>query len=143
MKYVAHKNDGKGLIQSPVILIAEPLDKTLEELIAEIPEGLNPIIVSEEDLPTREYARSWQIQNGVLSVNMVSARDAFRNRLRGFRASKLAELDVEFQRALETGADTTDIVARKQYWRDITDLPAIDTADSTDALDALWAEITA
>jgi hypothetical protein len=32
---------------------------------------------------------------------------------------KLQDLDVQFQRALETGADTTDIVAQKQLLRDL------------------------
>lgn len=141
MKCIAHKNDGSGLITAPVILIAESALTPIEEQLASIPKELDPVVVLEEDLPTREYVRSWQLIDGVVSVNMVSARETFRNRLRGARAKKLAALDVEFQRALETGADTADIVARKQYWRDITELPAIEEAPSTDALNALWAQL--
>jgi hypothetical protein len=32
---------------------------------------------------------------------------------------KLQDLDVQYQRALETGADTTDIVAQKHVLRDL------------------------
>ncbi|MCK5920962.1 MAG: hypothetical protein KAG66_08470 [Methylococcales bacterium] len=56
-----------------------------------------------------------------LTVNLNKAKDITRERLRADRAPLLATLDIEFQRALESGADTSDIVKRKQELRDVTD----------------------
>ena len=41
-------------------------------------------------------------------VDMAKAREIHKNNIRTARTPKLAELDVEFQKALETGASTTD-----------------------------------
>jgi hypothetical protein len=51
----------------------------------------------------------------------------------------LQSQDVAFQRALESGADTTAIVAEKQRLRDITALA--DQATTLDELRALKAEV--
>ena len=45
---------------------------------------------------------------------MDRAREVHKNKIRTARTPKLQELDIEFQKALETGASTTDIVAKKQ-----------------------------
>ena len=71
-------------------------------------------------------------------VNMAKAREIHKNKIRDARAPKLAELDVEFQRALETGASTTDIVAKKQALRDAPADSGIAAASDTDALKAQW-----
>ncbi len=47
----------------------------------------------------------------MINVNMDKARDIHRDKVRQARTPKLAAKDVEFQRALETGADTSAIVA--------------------------------
>ena len=72
------------------------------------------------------------------SVNMAKAREIHKTNIRGARTSKLAELDIEFQKALETGASTTDIVAKKQALRDAPADSGIDSASDTDALKAQW-----
>ena len=71
-------------------------------------------------------------------VDMAKAREIHKTNIRTARASKLAELDVEFQKALETGASTTDIVAKKQALRDAPADSGITSANSTDALKAQW-----
>ena len=43
------------------------------------------------------------------------------NQNRAYRKPLLESLDVDFQRATETGADTTTIVADKQTLRDMPD----------------------
>ena len=73
----------------------------------------------------------------MITVNFDKAKELTKARLRIKRAPLLAAQDVAFQRALETGADTTAIVAEKQRLRDITALA--DSADSLDALKALQA----
>ena len=71
-------------------------------------------------------------------VNMAKAREIHKTNIRNARTPKLAELDIEFQKALETGASTTDIVAKKQALRDAPADSGIDSASDTDALKAQW-----
>jgi hypothetical protein len=58
----------------------------------------------------------------MITVNLDKAKDLTKDRLRTERAPLLAEQDVAFQRALESGADTSAIVAEKQRLRDVTNL---------------------
>ena len=71
-------------------------------------------------------------------IDMAKAREIHKNNIRTARAPKLAELDVEFQRALETGASTTDIVAKKQALRDAPAASAISAASTETELKAAW-----
>ena len=69
---------------------------------------------------------------------MAVAKEIHKTNIRNARASKLAELDIEFQKALETGASTTDIVAKKQALRDAPAADNISSAATTDDLKAQW-----
>ena len=71
-------------------------------------------------------------------IDMAKAKEIHKNNIRKAREPKLAELDVEFQKALETGASTTDIVAKKQALRDAPADSGITAASDTDALKAQW-----
>ena len=71
-------------------------------------------------------------------IDMAKAREIHKTKIREARAPKLAELDVEFQKALETGASTTDIVAKKQALRDAPADAGIASASDTDALKSQW-----
>ena len=71
-------------------------------------------------------------------VNMAKAREIHKTNIRQARAPKLAELDIEFQKALETGDSTTDIVAKKQALRDAPADSGIAAASDADALKAQW-----
>ena len=71
-------------------------------------------------------------------IDMAKAREIHKTKIREARAPKLAELDIEFQKALETGASTTDIVAKKQALRDAPADSGIASASDTDALKAQW-----
>ena len=71
-------------------------------------------------------------------VDMAKAREIHKNNIREARTPKLAELDIEFQKALETGASTTDIAAKKQALRDAPADSGIAAASDTDALKAQW-----
>jgi hypothetical protein len=57
-----------------------------------------------------------------ITINMTKAKAITKDRLRAERTPLLQAQDVAFQRALESGADTTAIVAEKQRLRDITKL---------------------
>ncbi len=69
---------------------------------------------------------------------MAKAKEIHKEKIRIARAPKLIELDVEFQRALETGASTTDIVAKKQALRDAPANSSITSANSEAELKAQW-----
>ena len=71
-------------------------------------------------------------------IDMTKAKEIHRDNIRYAREPLLAALDIEFQRALETGASTTDIVAKKQALRDAPADSAIASASDTDALKSQW-----
>ena len=71
-------------------------------------------------------------------VDMAKAKEIHKTKIRTTRKLKLEELDVEFQKALETGASTTDIAAKKQALRDAPADSAIDAASDEAALKAQW-----
>jgi hypothetical protein len=65
-------------------------------------------------------------------VDINKAKNITKDRLRVERKPLLEAQDVAFQRALESGADTSAIVAEKQRLRDITKL--VDTANTVEEL---------
>lgn len=65
-------------------------------------------------------------------VDINKAKDITKDRLRAERKSLLEAQDVAFQRALESGADTSAIVAEKQRLRDITN--QVDTMTTVEEL---------
>ena len=71
-------------------------------------------------------------------IDMARAREIHKTNIRLAREEKFKELDIEFQKALETGASTTDIVAKKQALRDAPADSGIASASDTDALKAQW-----
>ena len=71
----------------------------------------------------------------MITVNIDKAKAITKARLRVEREPLLAAQDVAFQRALESSADTSAIVAEKQRLRDITQLA--DAATTLDELKAL------
>lgn len=96
---------------------------SIEEVKAkDTPEG--SLIIDSTELPNEhdDFFNAWELHNGVVEVNFNKAIEITKNRLREERTPLLQEQDVAFQRALETGADTTAIVAEKQRLRDITKL---------------------
>ena len=71
-------------------------------------------------------------------IDMAKAKEIHKTKIREARTPKLAELDIEFQKALETGASTTDIAAKRQALRDAPADSEITSAADTDALKAQW-----
>lgn len=71
-------------------------------------------------------------------IDMAKAREIHKTNIRRARESKLAKLDIEFQIAQETSADTTTIVANKQALRDAPAAVGITTAANVDELKAQW-----
>ena len=71
-------------------------------------------------------------------VDINKAKDITKNRLRVERKPLLEAQDVAFQRALESNADTSAIVAEKQRLRDITN--QVDTANTVEELKSITLE---
>ena len=71
-------------------------------------------------------------------IDMAKAKEIHKENIRAIREPLLSSLDIEFQRALETGASTTDIVAKKQALRDAPADSAIDSATTESELKAQW-----
>ena len=70
-----------------------------------------------------------------ITIDFTKAQVITKDRLRQERTPLMLAQDVAFQRALESGTDTTAIVAEKQRLRDVTKLA--DTATTLDELKAL------
>ena len=67
-----------------------------------------------------------------IKVNMQKAKEKAKRILRKQREPLFLDEDIKFQRALESGEDTSLIVAEKQRLRDLPEL-----ADSASTLDEL------
>jgi len=71
-------------------------------------------------------------------IDMAKAREIHKTKIREARTPLLAALDIEFQKAQETSASTTDIVAKKQALRDAPADSGIAAASDEAALKAQW-----
>ena len=87
----------------------------------------------------RTFREGWEANTdtGVISVNMTKAKDIWRDKIRAARVEPLAALDTAYMKALETGADTSSIIAQKQALRDAPALASIDNATTPDELKAI------
>ena len=70
-----------------------------------------------------------------ITINFNKATEITKERLRQERKPLLEALDVQYQRALESGTDTKAIVAEKQRLRDITKI-SVTTLDELKELSA-------
>jgi hypothetical protein len=91
----------------------------------DVPAGRGARIVNFTDLPRdNDFYDAWEMDATSVTVNLDKAIEITKKRLRAEREPLLAAQDVAFQRALETGAATSAIVAEKQRLRDITSFSA-------------------
>ena len=118
---------------------------TVQEIAdKDVPDGVPYSIVEDSAIPTDQSFRdSWEgVAVGTSDVyvqhNMVKAREIHKKNIRNTREPLLSALDVDFQRALETSADTSTIVAKKQALRDAPADSAIDAATDQAGLKAQW-----
>tara|TARA_B100000963_G_scaffold341497_1_gene341249 strand:- start:99 stop:359 length:261 start_codon:yes stop_codon:yes gene_type:complete len=74
----------------------------------------------------------------IIKTDMAKAREIHKNNIRLARQPKLAELDIEFQKAQETSADTSAIVAKKNALRDAPADSGIASASDEASLKAQW-----
>ena len=74
----------------------------------------------------------------IITTDMAKAREIHKNNIREARKPLLESLDIEFQKAQETGASTADIVAKKNALRDAPADSGIAAASTADELKAQW-----
>ena len=131
MQVIIFKNDNGGV--STCIPTGElSIEAVLEK---DVPKGKGARIVDQNSMPRdNDFYDAWEMDDSSVTVNLAKAKEITKNRLRAERKPLLEAQDVLFQRALESGADTSAIVAEKNRLRDITKL-----ADSATSLDELRA----
>jgi len=124
-----------------VVLCIPTGELPIEEVFAKDvpPDATNAAIVDRSIVPDEwfEYHAAWSWDGETLSIDIPKAKEVTKDRLRIEREPLLVAQDVLFQRALETGADTTAIVAEKQRLRNLPTLA--DTCTTLDELRALKA----
>jgi hypothetical protein len=133
MQVIIFTNDNGGV--STTIPTGEI---SIEAVLAkDVPEGKGARIVNLADLPNQynDFYDAWEMTATEVTVNLAKAKELTKKRLRAEREPLLAAQDVLFQRALESGADTTAIVAEKQRLRDITGL--VDAVTTLEGLRAI------
>lgn len=104
--------------------------------------GALSVDAADYETPTeRTFRDAWSFggnpEAGVITVDMDKAKDIWRDKIRAARNAAFGALDAAFMKALETGADTSAIVAQKQALRDAPADPAIDAATTPEQLKAV------
>ena len=137
--------------ENGVVAVVHPTDQSLKEMTIEeiaqrvVPLGVTYSIVDDSVIPTdRSFRNSWvgvgigSTGGTTITEDMTKAKELHKAKIRESRVDKFAELDVEYQRATETSADTSAIVAKKQALRDAPAASGIATAVNTTDLKAQW-----
>jgi hypothetical protein len=128
---IVHTNENGG------VSVTVPTGEiSIEEVLAkDCPD--HAIIINSADLPNEhnDFFNAWELVDGKVSVSLAKATELTKTRLRAERKPLMDAQDVLFQRALESGAVTTSIVAEKQRLRDITKI-SVTTLDELKALQA-------
>ena len=89
-------------------------------------------------MPDNDFYNAWEIVSENIQVNLNKAKELHKEKIRVARKPLFETLDVQFQRALEDGEDTKEIVAQKKALRDATVIP--DTIKNTEELKDFWNE---
>jgi len=97
----------------------------------------NQIDASTATVPAnRDFRGAWSLSGSVISEDLTKAKEIFADKVREARSPLLEALDTDYMKALETSADTTQIVADKQALRDAP--TAGDSASTIAELKAAW-----
>ena len=122
-----------------IVAVIHPISGNANDAIKDVPDGVAYEIVEDSVIPTdRTFRDAWVQDSKTIKTDMAKAREIHKTKIREARTSKLAELDIEFQKALETSASTTDIVSKKQALRDAPADSGIASATTEAKLKAQW-----
>lgn len=133
MKVIIYKQESGSVA---VMYPACDCELSVEEIARkDVPEGCIYKIVDEENLPkVNIYFDSW-VYSWPITINPQKAHEQKRAEMRRLREPILKRLDIEFMKNLELGLPTSEIAAKKQELREVTDvaLPAFLTSDTVDS----------
>lgn len=110
----------------------------------DVPDGVSYSIVEDSSVPTDlSFRDAWKgvgigTTGATVTEDITKAKEIHKTNIRIARASKFTDLDIEYQRAIETSADTSAIVAKKQALRDAPAAPGITTAANVTDLKTQW-----
>ena len=110
----------------------------------DVPDGVSYSIVEDSSVPTDlSFRDAWKgvgigTTGATITEDITKAKEIHKTNIRLARALKFTDLDIEYQRALETSADTSAIVAKKQALRDAPAAPGITTAANVTDLKTQW-----
>ena len=148
---IVYNNDEGGIsIVHPVVSEINPATGThftIEEIAQKVvveSAGISTYsIIDDAVCPNdRTFRNSWSAvgigTTAVVTEDMTKAKEIHKTNIRNVRSPLLAALDIEFQKALETSADTSAIVTKKQALRDAPAASGISTAASEADLKAQW-----
>ena len=122
-----------------IVAVINPISGDANDAIKDVPSGFAYEIVDDSVIPTdRSFRNAWVQDSKTIKTDMAKAREIHKTNIRNARVSKLAELDIEFQKALETSSSTTDVVSKKQALRDAPADSAIASATTEAKLKAQW-----
>lgn len=127
-----------------IVSVPADTDEAITKAMAVLPsDALNAAVVDESVIPTDRTFRNAFKQNGsMVEHDMQKCREIHRDKLRQFRAPKLAALDTAYLLADERG-DTVEkqrVAQQKQALRDVTADTAIDSARTPEELKAVMPE---
>ena len=112
----------------------------VNDAIKDVPEGVEYKIVESVDIDN-DYFNAYEFDAELGSkVNIDKAKAIHLDKFRAARAPKLAKLDIDFMKAVETGdeAKKAEIIAAKQALRDVTLTPL---PDDLAGIKATWPDI--
>tara|TARA_R100000773_G_C4218184_1_gene116673 strand:+ start:1552 stop:2010 length:459 start_codon:yes stop_codon:yes gene_type:complete len=127
--------------QVKIVIPSPKCSLTIEQLQSKkaIQKGVSTYVVDKETIPNdRSFRNAWTFDGSKFGTNMTTAKEIHKNFIREARIQKLKDLDIEFQKALETSASTTDIIAKKKALRDAPADSAIDSASTESDLKKQW-----
>lgn len=139
----------RGLLNETEVFAREASDENINAEIAKSQiDAVSWRRIEPSDVPAdRTFRNAWK-DTGAVEVDMPKARDIWRDHLRALRKPLLESLDAEYQKADEGTNDNgaagsaakllkKSIATKRQALRDVTADPAIDAAQTSDALKAV------
>ena len=122
------------------LIVIHPVESDITEVAKKaVPDGIAYETVEDSVIPTdRSFREAWKQNNKTIETDMAKAKEVHKNKIRVARELLLNNLDIEYIKALETGADASAIIAKKKALRDAPADSAIDAATDEAALKAQW-----
>jgi len=124
MKRIIFENEEGGV---SVIIPAPNCGLTIEQIAQkDVPKGKDYEIVDTVNIPSDRYFRNaWRKNGKAVEVDMTKAVEIQKNVIRAERAPILADLDVQYMRAMEKvdTARQAEMATEKQALRDATKHP--------------------